>query len=53
MVVSKINPEVNFIELSKIYEEDKRKELDIYQMELLNEDILISIGGIQNTNIKK
>jgi predicted NAD-dependent protein-ADP-ribosyltransferase YbiA (DUF1768 family) len=52
MVVSLINPQVNYIELTKVNEEDKNKELDLYELELLNEKVIISIGSIQNNFIK-
>lgn len=53
MVVSLINPEVNYIELKKINDEDKNKELDLYELELLNERVIVSIGSIQNNFIKQ
>ena len=53
MVVSLINPEVNYIELKKINDEDKNKELNLYELELLNENVIVSIGSIQNNFIKK
>ena len=53
MVVSLINPEVNYIELKKINDEDKNKELDLYELELLNERVIVSIGSIQNNFIRQ
>jgi len=52
MVVSLINPKINYIELKKINDEDKNKELNLYELELLNEAVIVSIGNIQNNFIK-
>jgi len=41
------------MELKKINEEDKNKELNLYELELLNENIIASIGNIQNNFIHK
>ena len=52
MVVSLINPEINYIELKRIHDEDRNKELDLYELEILNENVVISIGNIKNDFIK-
>lgn len=53
MVVSLINPEVNYIELKKINDEDKNKELDLFELDLLDERVIVSIGNIQHNFIKQ
>ena len=53
MVVSKINDEINYVELSKINDEDLKKQLNLYELNILDQDVIISIGSIQNTFIKK
>jgi predicted NAD-dependent protein-ADP-ribosyltransferase YbiA (DUF1768 family) len=48
MVVSKLNPEINYIELSKVNEEDLKKQLNLYEINVFSQDIIISIGNIQH-----
>jgi hypothetical protein len=53
MVVSKLNPEINYIELSKVNEEDLKKQLNLYEINIFSQDIIISIGTIQHFFSKK
>jgi hypothetical protein len=53
MVVSRINDEINYVELSKINEEDLKKQLNLYELNIFGQDVIISIGSIQNTFVKK
>jgi predicted NAD-dependent protein-ADP-ribosyltransferase YbiA (DUF1768 family) len=53
MVVSKLNPEINYIELSKVNEEDLKKQLNLYEINIFSQDIIISIGNIQHFFAKK
>ena len=53
MVVSKLNPEINYIELSKVNDEDLKKQLNLYEINVFSQDIIISIGSIQHFFSKK
>ena len=49
MVVSKINNEVSYPELKSVDSEDLQKESNLYQIEVLDTDIIIAIGNSKNT----
>ena len=48
MVLSKINVSVNYSETKKIHKDDIKQEVDLYEVEIKNVDIIIALGNIQN-----
>ena len=48
MVFSKINVAVNYLETKKIYRDDIKKEVDLYEVEMNNVDIIIALGNMRN-----
>jgi predicted NAD-dependent protein-ADP-ribosyltransferase YbiA (DUF1768 family) len=49
MVLSKINSTVSYRELKSVNANDIKSESDVYQIELLDVDIIIAIGNVNNT----
>ena len=48
MVLSKINATVNYIETKKIHKDDIKKEVDLYEVEIKDIDIIIALGNMRN-----
>ena len=48
MVLSKINATVNYIETKKIHKDDIKKEVDLYEVEIKDVDIIIALGNMRN-----
>ena len=48
MVFSKINVKVNYPESRKIYKDDIKKEVDLYEVEIEDVDIIIALGNMRN-----
>ena len=49
MVVSRINNTVSYKELKNVDAEDMRKESDLYQINVLDINIIIAVGLAKNT----
>ena len=48
MVLSKINVSVNYSETKKIHKDDIKQEVELYEVEIKNVDIIIALGNMQN-----
>jgi hypothetical protein len=48
MVLSKINATVNYLESKKIHKDDIKKEVDLYEVEIKDVDIIIALGNMRN-----
>ena len=48
MVFSKINVDVSYPETKKIYKDDIKKEVDLYEVEIENVDIIMALGNMRN-----
>jgi predicted NAD-dependent protein-ADP-ribosyltransferase YbiA (DUF1768 family) len=53
MVLSKLDSSVNYNDTMKVEDADKKKEKEIYQIEIFGVDVLISIGEPINKFLKK
>jgi predicted NAD-dependent protein-ADP-ribosyltransferase YbiA (DUF1768 family) len=49
MVLSKINPEISYPELKTVDAGDLKMEANLYQIELLDVEIVIAVGNMKNT----
>ena len=48
MVFSKINVKVSYPETRKIYKDDIKKEVDLYEVEIEHVDIIMALGNMRN-----
>ena len=48
MVFSKINVKVSYPETKRIYKDDIKKEVDLYEVEIEHVDIIIALGNMRN-----
>ena len=48
MVLSKLNAAVKYPESRKIYRDDIKKEVDLYEVEIERVDIIIALGNMRN-----
>lgn len=53
MVVSKLNPSINYPELKRVDAEDVSKESTLYQIEVKGMEIVIALGSSKNTFANK
>lgn len=53
MVLSKLEPSINYEETMKIENEDKDSSKDLYQIEIFGVEVLITIGEPKNIFLKK
>jgi predicted NAD-dependent protein-ADP-ribosyltransferase YbiA (DUF1768 family) len=53
MVVSKLDSSVNYNDTMKVEDADKKREKEIYQIEIFGVDVLITIGEPMNKFLKK
>ena len=53
MVVSKLNDKVNYVELKKIDPVDLNKESNLYQIKVRDLNIIICVGGAQNSFVEQ
>jgi predicted NAD-dependent protein-ADP-ribosyltransferase YbiA (DUF1768 family)/uncharacterized protein (DUF2164 family) len=53
MVVSKLNNDINYLELKIIHEEDIKKEADLYEIDIDGVEIIIAVGNAKNFFSKK
>lgn len=49
MVLSKLNPEISYPELKSVDSGDSKMEANLYQLEIMDVDVIIAIGNAKNT----
>ena len=49
MVLSKLNSDISYPELKSVNSDDLKKEANLYQLEILDIDVIIAVGNIKNT----
>lgn len=53
MVLSKLNEQVNYIELKQVEKADVNQEMELYEINVKGVDIIIGVGHVKNTFEKK
>ena len=48
MVLSKINASINYPETKTINKDDVKQEVNLYQLEIADVDVIIALGNMQN-----